>query len=234
MFNPFKLNYDKPGKGVRENEPQKKGIFRFFEIIGLNLKGIVVLNFLFILTSIPIVTIGPSFAAMSSVMYDYLGGNYSMKASEYFAAFKKHFKRGLFTGIAALLFGFGIFYNLIYFVFFSQSLVGTYLGWLFVVLAILYVIVHSYVYTLLVSTNESVLELYTDAFILTLAKLPVNLAFFVGLLIYPIIIGWIHFASFIPVFISTPVASTLIFISLFSVCQLAAVMYTRSVIKKLI
>ena len=97
----------------------------------------------------------------------------------------------------------------------------------------LYIIVHGYVYTLLVSTEESVLELYTDAFILALAKLPLNTAAFAGVILYAVIIGWIYFTPSIPLYISTPVTSTLILATMFSFCQLGAVMYTDSIIKKL-
>ena len=233
MFNPFKLNYDKPGRGVSENEPDKKGIFKYFDIIIHKIKELLMLNILFIITSIPIVTIGPSFAAMTDVLKSYIDGEHSWGISDYFSAFKKHFRRGFFTGIAALLFGYGILHNLIYFVFLSEGLVGAYLTWLFIALAVLYIIVHGYVYTLLVTTRESVLELYTDAFILTLAKLPLNIVVSAATMLYPALIIWIFFTPAISVYISTPLASTLVLFTLFSFCQLSAVLYTGSVIKKI-
>ena len=219
------FNYEKPGKGIRENEPQKKGVFLYFEILRLRLKYMLMLNLLFIITSIPVVTIGPSFAAMTHVLKTYIDGGHS------WGAFKKHFRQGFFAGIVTLLFGYGFIHNLLYFAV-SDGLLAVYMTWLFAALLILFVMVHSYVYTLMVTVRETTLELFTDAFIMALANLPKNLVVTAGMLIYPFVIGWLLVTGSIPPFITLTIASSLVLFSVFSFVQLAAVLYTSEIIKK--
>lgn len=231
MFNFFR-NYDKPGKGVSENEAKKKGIFLFFDVIRHNFTHFIMLNALFIITSIPIVTVGPSFAALTYVLKSFADNEHSWGASDYFSAFKRYFKKGFIAGIVFLLFGFGIGYNLIYFAFVDSAL-ATYMTWLLAALSVIYCIVHCYLYTLMVSSDESVLELFTDAFILALAKLPLNVLALIGIFLYPIIILAIYFAPFIPMQLSSFLSGAMFLFTMFSFVQFAAVIYTRSVIRKL-
>ena len=45
----FGIDYSKPGPGVDPNEPRKKGVKRFFEILGRDFSGFILLNFFFCL-----------------------------------------------------------------------------------------------------------------------------------------------------------------------------------------
>ncbi len=49
----FRRNYDKPGPGVPKNAPRKKGIARFFEILGRDFMNLVKLNMLYQLFLLP-------------------------------------------------------------------------------------------------------------------------------------------------------------------------------------
>ena len=224
------FNYDKPGRGVSENGPKKKGVFLFFEILFRKLKYIIFLNLLFVFTSIPIITIGPSFAAMTYVLKTYADGEHSWGAADYFSAFKKFFKQSFIIGIINMLFGFGFVYNLSYFAF-TKGLLSIYMTWLFMAFIILLVIVHFYVYTLLVTQKQSILSLYTDAFILTLAKLPLNLLVTAAVGLYPAFIFWLYFTSSIPPSISIPISGMLLMFSMFSVVTFATTFYTQYIIR---
>ena len=49
----FRRNFDKPGPGVRKDEPRKKGAARFFELLFRDFGDLVKLNLLFFLTVLP-------------------------------------------------------------------------------------------------------------------------------------------------------------------------------------
>jgi len=49
----FSRNYDRPGPGIKKDEPRKKGIPRFFELLFRDLGDIIKLNILFFLTLLP-------------------------------------------------------------------------------------------------------------------------------------------------------------------------------------
>ena len=105
--------------------------------------------------------------------------------------------------------------------------------WLFgALIAILYM-VQIFVYNLMARNRASVLELYTNAFIITLAKLPMNVLALGATLIYPFIILMIYFSSFIPQAISMPIASTLTLFTVFSITFFSASFYARYVIKSI-
>lgn len=50
LFNP---NYDKPGKGVRKDEPEKKGAALYWELFSRKWRSYITLNILYVLTCIP-------------------------------------------------------------------------------------------------------------------------------------------------------------------------------------
>lgn len=224
------FNYEKPGKGIAENAPERKGLFLCLELIFRKLGKLIILNAAFVVSCIPLITVGPASAALTQVINDYLDGEQSLDISSYFSAFKKHFKQGLAVGIINLLFALGFLYNLLYFGF-TDGLLSSYLTWLFGALTVLLYMVQVFVYNLMAKMRGSVLELYTNAFIITLAKLPMNLLALGGALIYPLIIVLIYFSSVIPQAVSMPIASTLTLFSVFSVTFFAASFYARYVIK---
>ncbi len=49
----FNRNFNKPGPGVAKDEPRKKGIRRFFEVLGRDFGGLVKLNLLFFACCVP-------------------------------------------------------------------------------------------------------------------------------------------------------------------------------------
>ncbi len=53
----FSFNYSKPGPGVDKDAPQKKGIFRYFEIFFRKFWKLLQVNMLYFLTSIPLLLI---------------------------------------------------------------------------------------------------------------------------------------------------------------------------------
>ncbi|MBO5364098.1 MAG: hypothetical protein J6A56_01360, partial [Clostridia bacterium] len=49
----FQVNYDKPGKGVDENAPQKRSFFRFWEVFGRKSGRLLKVNLIYSLALIP-------------------------------------------------------------------------------------------------------------------------------------------------------------------------------------
>lgn len=48
------FNYDKPGPGVDKNAPKKKGVALFFELLGRNLRKLLLANIIYFAVSLPI------------------------------------------------------------------------------------------------------------------------------------------------------------------------------------
>ena len=61
----FTPNFEKPGPGISKDEPPKKGLALFFEILVREFWQLIKLNLIFCIACIPIVTIGAAFSGLS-------------------------------------------------------------------------------------------------------------------------------------------------------------------------
>jgi len=95
-------SWTKEGPGVPKDAPKKHGIALFAEILRREWWEMVKLNLLFILASLPLVTIPASVAAMASVSLAFVEDRNTYVARDFGAAFRRHF--GTAT-IASLVLG---------------------------------------------------------------------------------------------------------------------------------
>ncbi len=95
----FGSSYYKEGPGIRKDAPKKKGFALFMEIFTREWAGLWVLNFVFILCCLPIITIGPAMIAMSRVTMTMVRDKNVYPIRDFFEAFKENFKKGLIIGI---------------------------------------------------------------------------------------------------------------------------------------
>lgn len=75
-------------------------LWKFFDYVG----DLVILNLMFMLTSIPIVTIGASITAMDAVLFRLKEKRSERVAKEYFGAFKENFKNSTILWAGFLIF----------------------------------------------------------------------------------------------------------------------------------
>lgn len=93
---------------------RKYGIAGYFQLILHNFFDLVLLNILFIFTSLPIFTIGASYLALQQMTLNMYLDKPTYFCKEYFACFKKNFKDGVISGLIftalLLLSGFAFFF----------------------------------------------------------------------------------------------------------------------------
>ena len=99
----FSRMYIKEGPGVSKDEPKKKGFALFWWIVKSNNTNLLLLNWLFILCCIPIITIGPSIKALSKVTLNLVRQEPMSFFSEFFSEFKENFIKCSFVGFCYLL-----------------------------------------------------------------------------------------------------------------------------------
>jgi len=110
-------NPQKSGRGVSKNEVELKPFPKFWDLFGRKFLYLLQLNFIYLVLCIPLVTIGPSTAAMTHVMRKFVLEQPIFVFVELFSAFKKHFKQTIGVGLVSLMFfvAFGYsmyFYNI--------------------------------------------------------------------------------------------------------------------------
>lgn len=95
----FQKDYNRPGKGVLKNEPEKKSFFRFFELYFRNFWMFVSAELWYILLFIPIVTSGFANVGLAYVCRMAARDKHVFPVSDFFSAIKKNWKRALPLGI---------------------------------------------------------------------------------------------------------------------------------------
>ena len=137
----FKKDYDRPGKGVSKNEPEKKGFFRFFELYFRNFWLLTSAEFWYILLSLPIVTSG-------------LADVFLM--SDFFGAIKRNWKRALPLGIINVLIT-AVFAADMYvlYIYFTQDIINKTWGTIILIVSLFFFVMFSfakfYQYTLIIT-----------------------------------------------------------------------------------
>ena len=142
---------------------------KFMEIFG-RITDLILLNLLFLLTCLPIFTIGAATAALYDVCFRFMREEYSGIAKSYFRAFRNNFRQGTLIWLLLLVV---IVPALFYFyVLFSLDSLLRYLGFLFVILGLLCAMTASYVFPWISQFENTTLQALKNALILSLSRLP--------------------------------------------------------------
>lgn len=183
MFDPTR-----EGPGVSKNEPQKKRFFLFFDIYFRKLTKIILLNLIYVLMCIPIVTIGPATAGMTYCMRNFAREEHA-DISDFFDQFKKNFWQSLavsiilFFGFAVIIFGI-IFYDALL----KQGNMFGFVGFCICVMAaVLFLFMSYYFYMMIVTFRLKIRQLFKNAFLFAFIGLGRNI---ITTIILAIIYGW--------------------------------------------
>ena len=123
----FRKDYNVPGPGIRKDEPEKTGPARLLQIVQLEAGTIFLLNLLFVVSCIPVVTIPPAIFAMNKVIRKMMLDQPVLCLYDYRTAFRTGWKRGyaafFLTALPMAAAGFGAWFyvmraaeNLVFFV----------------------------------------------------------------------------------------------------------------------
>lgn len=176
----FQKNYDRPGKGVSKNEPEKKGFFRFFELFFRNFWMLISAQFWFLLLSLPIVTTGLANVGMAYVCRMAARDRHIFLTSDFFGVIKRNWKRALPVGLI------NTFINLI----FAADMYCLYLLWklnperrtfcliIFIVSTFLFILfsyAKYYMYTLMITFDFKVKTLFKNSWLFATLGIKHNL-----------------------------------------------------------
>lgn len=142
------------------DSPLGKTISKFSDIL--------ILNFLFLFFSLPIITMGASYTALYSVMRKLVKDEEGHIASGFLRAFKRNFKQS--TIVWMLLLSFGCLLGAALYVTARLQMSG--LNYILIVFLIPYSIELSYVFPLLSQFENSVISSIRNAILLGIAHLP--------------------------------------------------------------
>ncbi len=191
MFDPTR-----EGPGVSKDGPQKKRFFLFFEIYFRKFTKIILINIIYVLLCIPIVTIGPATAAMTYCMRNFAREDHA-DISDFFEQFKKNFWQSLgvsiLQGVCAVIIGFGLVF---YYSLMKQDNVFGFFGFCFAFMAaVLFIFMSYYIYMLIVTFKQSLRQLIKNSFLFAFLGLGKNV---IITIILALIYGWFVIYGVLP------------------------------------
>ena len=143
--------------------------FQFLSRVG----DLILTNALFLVCSLPIVTMGASLAAMHKITQDLIFDTDTGIWKTFWRAFKENFKQATIVWVAALLIIVSLVCDLLLIMtYFSGSSLATAMYVLLAVLAVLVACVLSYMIPLLVRYRNNLREHLSNAIVLAVIKLP--------------------------------------------------------------
>ena len=190
------LDPSREGPGVSKNAPQKKRFFLFFDIYFRKFTKIILLNIIYVITCIPIITIGPATAGLTYCMRNFAREEHA-EISDFFDQFKKNFWQSiavsliLFFGTIIIVFGV-VFY---YFMMLKSNILGFFGFVLSMMAGFIFIGMSYYFYMMIVTFKLKIWQLLKNAFIFSIACIGTNI---IITLLLGIIYGWFFIYGIFP------------------------------------
>lgn len=188
--------YEKVGPGISKNPDAKAPIFKFFELYGSHFSKLIMLNFILIISLLPFLLvffieylnlsdtafnvvfytafvvfaslIGPSLCGFMKILRNISSERPVFLWHDYWKAFKANFKQGIIMGFidavfaVAVSFAFPMYFNM------AEQNNMFYIPFIIcLVCAVIFLMMHFYIYLLIVSTNLDLWKIIKNSFLLT-------------------------------------------------------------------
>lgn len=156
-------------------------VFKVMEVIG----NVCYVNLLWLISSLPIITIPASTSAMLGVMKDFSEGNEPSVSKGFVSHFKKYLKKSSVIGLFQFLIGFVLVVDLQVIwnlegipQYIMISLIG--------LLALTFIFMSFYIYPLLVESDMSYRELIKNSFYLSITRpsTPIIILLFISIIVF--------------------------------------------------
>lgn len=148
-------------------------LFRFVE----RAVNLVVLNILYLIFCIPIVTIGPATTALRYVTLKYAANEEDRVWAPFIHSFKQNLKQGIVVGLISTVLGAFLAWDLylVYQMVDSGAAIDKVMLFMVALMCILYLMGTAYVYPLLARYENSLKQMFRTALILAIRHLPATL-----------------------------------------------------------
>ena len=182
------FNYEKEGPGISKNAPKKKGFIVFFETFFRNFWKFIVINLVYGLISLPVLTNGLASAGLTNVTRNIARDKHSFGVSDLWDTVKKNWKQALPAGIIKLVIyivlGFDFFY------FGSKGIMSTIGLGISLCMLFIFTVMDYFVWTLIITFKFSLKQIYRNSFKFVFINMKMNLlCFFSILLVYAANVG---------------------------------------------
>ena len=168
---------------------------KFMEIIG-RITDLILLNLLFLITCLPVFTIGASLTALYTMCFRLMREEYSGIVKSYFRSFKDNFKQSTLIWLLLLVLVVPALYYFI--LLFRLEGILRYSAFVFVIIAAVGLMTASYVFPWISQFENTTVQSLKNALILSLSRLP-RTAAILAINLMPLIVWFINPELFIQV-----------------------------------
>lgn len=181
---------------VDDSAKKNRGTKQFFEILKDNFLHLVALNLLFIISSLPVVTIGATLAGLNHVLKNYCMGIDDHMGKDFLKGVVKNFRQSNIVTFINLLVALILYINYKFYIN-TASPELKYVGLSFgIAFSIIFSIMNIFIYPMLVTYKFKLKQLYKNAFIFTVIKFPHNMAVFLALITIHFIFIRLHYVLY--------------------------------------
>ncbi len=177
--------YQKEGKGVSKDQYTPRPIL-FFQIYFRKFWNLIILNMIYVLFCLPIVTIGPATAGMTKILRNYAREEHAFLWGDFIETFKKNFKQSflfsLIDGAILLFLAFDLRVVMLLMGTANKMMLTISLAAILFTITV-YFFMRYYIYSMMITFRLTLRQLFKNAFIFCWA------AFFKNLLLTVIILG---------------------------------------------
>jgi uncharacterized membrane protein YesL len=159
-----------------ENEPAQSRAALFWDIYKTRFWELFYLNLIFVITCIPIITIGPATCGLVKVVLNYSCDRQTYIWSDFWKGFKENFGKSLLISIPLGLFSIGCGCGVFLYIFLAATKSA---GWYVLLGAVILIFIALsmmtfYAYIMLVITDLSVPNIYKNSLIFSIVSLKMN------------------------------------------------------------
>ncbi len=168
---------------------------------------------------------GPATASMSYILRKYVRDSHIWIFSDFFEHFKKNFKQGMAVYIINTFVSFALIVAYIFYSLIMRKSFGDVLALVIIIISAFFIMMQMYTYQLMAGFNFKVKDIYKNALLLTMIKLPWNILT-VG------IIGITVYAMY-SITLTSPILGVIIFFAIYMVLiNFTQIFMTNNIIKE--
>lgn len=184
------FNYEKEGPGISKNSPKKKGFIVFFETFFRNFWKFIVINLVYGLISLPVLTNGLASAGLTNVTRNIARDKHSFGVSDLWDTVKINWKQALPAGIIKLVIYIILGFDIYFFYFGSKGIMSTIGLGISLCMLFIFTVMDYFVWTLIITFKFSLKQIYRNSFKFVFINMKMNLVcFFSILLVYAANVG---------------------------------------------
>ena len=196
------FNYEKEGPGISKNAPKKKTFIVFFETFFRNFWKFIVINLVYGIISLPVITNGLAAAGITNVTRNIARDKHSFGTSDFLETVKKNWKQALPAGIINTLIYIILGFDIYFFYTASEGIMATVGLGISLCMLFIFTVMQYYIWTLIITFKFSLKQVYKNSFKFVFINMKMNLlCFFAILLVYAVNIALVFLLQsyFLPV-----------------------------------